>query len=166
MPITSHLTPADRYRLSEEHLLRLDGLVDLASTTATDAFEHADGALEAFIDACAEPGMRALHSTCRDVGAIVDKCVEDNYEDCIGLNLQERGFIGLVARFYSPLRDYTRHAPVEGQETLSFSWGVLRSAWFYGANYDEIWQHAVQWSKDEDEAARAKAFNLAKAGKS
>lgn len=164
MPITSHLTPADRYRLAEEHLLRLDGLIDLASATATGAFEHTDGPLENFIDDCADPGMRALHATCRNVGAIVSKCIDGNYEDDIGAELQARGFNGLVARFYSPKRDYTRHAPVEGQETLSFSWGVLHSAWFYGVTYDEIWQRAVQWSKDQDEDARANAGTLAKAG--
>lgn len=138
-----------------EHEVRVLQIVDMASMTATEAFDgrHLDGALEDFVDHLQDVGPWK-HDSTAELSAIMQRGSDEPEDDddpqpehYIRMEnasyAARSGFLGLAIQFGSPVRKYTAH------DSYYSGFGYLRTTWVYADTFEEAWQLGLQWAIDK-----------------
>jgi hypothetical protein len=158
----SEAKKANRVRAEQafEHEVRVLNIVDMASMTATEAFDtrHLDGALEDFVDHLLDEGPWK-HPSTAELSAIMQRRDEPEDEDdqqpehyirMENANYAARsGYLGLGIQFGSPVRKYTE------RDSYYSGFGYMRTTWIYADTFEEAWQLGLQWAIDKHEEDKA-----------
>lgn len=146
----THLTGKQRLDIVEQHLLRIEAIVDLAAAFGSDQAERPDGALEEVLDDLFCGERRSCDPSMHPLFDIADRIHGDDkdYEE-LAYQLARANKLGYVVQFATPVRE---NADENG---CSFSWGHCYLKWFYGENLDHVWQLAKAWSEHEEQRAIA-----------
>ncbi|MHB0806064.1 hypothetical protein [Stutzerimonas nitrititolerans] len=145
-----------------DHEVRVLQIVDMASMTATEAFDtkHLDGALEDFVDHLLDVGPWKHDSTAelseimqRGSDEPIDEDFEPEPEHYVRMenasSAARAGYLGLGIQFGSPVRKYTE------RDSYYSGFGYMRTTWIYADTFEEAWQLGLQWAIDkhaEDQA--------------
>lgn len=142
-------TGKERAEAANEHTIRIEGVIDLASSIECDQFFRPGGVHEDLVDDIVQGWKARFDESMRPVfDAFKHLDFEDVEDDEIGFALFQHGLLGYIAMFATPI--YT-HAD---ETSASYSWGYYTTNWFYGDTIEECWERAVEWSKQH----RAKAI--------
>ena len=146
-----------------DHEVRVLQIVDMASMTATEAFDtkHLDGALEDFVDHLLDVGPWK-HDSTAGLSEIMQRGMEPDDEDDDpqpehyvrmenASSAARSGYLGLGIQFGSPVRKYTAHG------SYYSGFGYMRTTWIYADTFEEAWLLGLQWAIDKHEEDKAKA---------
>lgn len=148
----------ERAEASNEHTLRLEGVIDLASSIECDQFYRPYGLHEDLVDDLANGWKDRFDESMRPVfDAFKRFDFDDVMDDEIGFQLYRHGLLGYVARFATPIYNHA------DETSTSYSWGWYTTNWFYADTIEECWVHAVEWSKQHKAKAIAETAAKKKA---
>lgn len=144
------MTGQERYDLADEHLLRLEQVVDIALTVAADGFcENPDGAVERLMDDMADGVDPNTDPSMRPVLEAVADFIED-MPDEVGGALVRAGLMGYACQFATPVLDKAT------SDMRMYSWSHCWLSWFYGETMVDCLQAAAAWSARLTQQAREK----------
>lgn len=142
------LTGRQRLAISEESLLRLSAVVDLASALGSSEYESPSNSLEDFLDNLFAGERRSSDASVDPLFDVADKIAgEDKDYDELAHRLARANLLGFAVEFQTPVR---REATESGCE---FSWGRCYVKWFYAETIDDAWRLAEKWAEAERKAA-------------
>lgn len=142
------LTGRQRLAISEESLLRLSTVVDLASAFGSSEYESPNNSLEDFLDNLISGDRSSSDASVDPLFDVADKFAgEDEDYDELAHQLARANLLGFAVEFQTPVR---REATESGCE---FSWGRCYLKWFYAETIDDAWRLAQKWSEAERQAA-------------
>lgn len=135
-------TGAERSQAANEYTLRLEGVIDLASSLECDQFYRPDGLHEDLIDDLAEGWKDRFDPSMKQVFNAFDGVdLEDCVDDEISHYFYKAGLLGYIAKFATPVYSHV------DDTSRSYSWGYYTTNLFYGDTIEECWNHAIEWSK-------------------
>lgn len=142
------LTGRKRLAISEESLLRLSTVVDLASALGSSEYESPSNSLEDFLDNLISGDRSSSDASVDPLFDVADKFAgEDEDYDELAHQLARANLLGFAVEFQTPVR---REATESGCE---FSWGRCYLKWFYAETIDDAWRLAQKWAEAERQAA-------------
>lgn len=143
-------TGKERAEASNEYTIRIDGIVDLASSMECDQFFRPDGIHEDLVDDLTNGWKDRYDESMRPLFDAFDGVdIEDCVDDEIAHYICRHGLFGYVTRFATPIYNHA------DETSASYSWGYYTSNWFYGDTIEECWERAVEWSKKHKDKAIA-----------
>lgn len=151
-------TGKERAEAANEHTIRIEGVIDLASSIECDQFYRPDGIHEDLVDDLANGWKDFFDESMRPVFEVFKRFdFDDVVDDEIGFQLYRHGLLGYVARFATPIYNHA------DETSASYSWGWYATNWFYADTIEECWVRAVEWSKQHKAKAIAETAAKKKA---
>ncbi len=146
----THLTGKQRLEITEQHLLRIEHIVDLAAALGSEQFEHPDGPLEEVLDDLLSGERRSIDASMHPLFDIAD-LIEGDYKDYCELahQLARANKLGYVVQFATPVRQNAK------ENSCAFTWGHCYLNWFYAETMEQIWVLAQKWAEQEEQSAIA-----------
>lgn len=139
----SYRSGKGRADAANEHSLRIEAVIDLASAIECDQFYRPDGVHEDLIDDLAagwkphcDLSMKPLFDAA--AGLLGDECDEEEVAGSFAIH----GLQGYVVKFALPV--YLRAT----EDSTSYSWGHYRTKWVYADRFEDAWNIAVEWAKE------------------
>lgn len=138
--------------LCEQHDLRIEAVLHLGSLLYTEALEESrfgDEPLEHLLDVLCDPGLQ-LHSS---LAALVPprlheaEADDDSVEGVLADYWIHHGICGFALQISTPVRRYHSNR----FNSWSASWGHKVIAWVYGESFEQAFEHALAWVKEEIE---------------
>lgn len=130
--------------------VRVLGIVDMASATATEAFgeKRLRGSLEDFVDYLLDTGV-SYHPSIEPLvkifrlpeGADDGDGEPDRLYECSML-AGRRGLEGIALQVECPVRSH------HSETAYSEGFGYTRTTWVYADTYEQAWEAAIAWVKE------------------
>lgn len=147
-------TGKERAEAANEHNIRIEGVIDLASSMECDQFFRPADIHEDLLDDLSGGWRDRYDESMRPLFAAFDGVDFDDFaDDEIAYFIARRGLVGYVVKFANPIYIHADEA------SASYSWGHYTTNWFYGDTIEECWVHAAEWAKRR----RAKAIEVSAA---